>query len=123
MTINLRVAAACIALATPIVSCTGLSEEALAARKNYLKTTPDDPANPKRIRFDLYDTPYADIQDPKLIVYERIRLGMRRFAGEQLAARGYCPYGFSGPDRVLVPERDIGHRFFFVDCLPPATNK
>ena len=120
MKTRLCAVATCIALVPPILSCSTISAETRAARKFDVKITPEDPANPKRIRFDLYRTPYADVQDQRLPVHEQIRLGMRRFAIEQLAERGYCPHGFKGPDRVLVPERDIFHRFFFVDCLPPS---
>ena len=95
-----------------------MSNEVRAERGMDVVITPDDPANPKWIRFDLYRTPYAEEQDPRLSVYERIRLGMRKFASEQLASRSLCTHGFNGPSHVYVPENDIEHRFFHVECLP-----
>ena len=110
----------CVAL-SPMASCSPITEEYRAARKFDVKVTLDDPNNPTRVRFDLYRTPYANDQDQRLSVYEQIRLGMRRFAAEQLLERGLCPYGFSGPDRVGGSADDMQHKFFTVTCLSPLS--
>jgi hypothetical protein len=114
---SLFAAIACIAL-TPLASCSPITEEMRQARKFDVKVTVDKTVDPMRIRFDLYRTPYADDQDHRLPVYEQIRLGMRKFATEQLAERGLCPHGFRGPDSVAGSSNDMQHKFFHVTCLP-----
>lgn len=90
-------------------------------RAKYFRVTPDDPANPKRIRFDVYGNPYDPAppggDEARLPSHERIRLGMRRYADSKLKELGYCPNGFAGPDMVLAPERNRLATFFFVTCL------
>lgn len=109
-------------LLTSLASCAVANDHIEAKQKLIVKISPDDPSNPKRIRFDVDSTPYASQQDPRLTMNERIRLGMRRLAAEQLAERGYCPHGFNGPDLVLG-RKMAGASFFFVDCLPPTAKK
>jgi hypothetical protein len=101
-----------------LASCSTITEETQKAREMDVKVTLDDPKNPGRISFVLYRTPYASEQDPRLDMGERIRLGMRKFAGEQLAERGLCPHGFSGPDIVLAHPNDRRMVTFHVICLP-----
>ena len=66
--------ALCIALRSYMTSCSTISNESRAGRRMEVKITPDDSTNPKRVRFDLYRTPYANEQEQRLSVYERIRL-------------------------------------------------
>ncbi len=110
-----------VALLLPVLlsACSTLTSAEREARRLVVKVTPDDDINPRTIRFDLYRTPYVDEQDQRLPVHEQIRLGMRRFAAEQLMLRGWCKNGFEGPKRVYVPEDDIQHSFFHVECLQP----
>jgi hypothetical protein len=107
-----------IAALSPLASCSPITEEIRQARKFDIKVTVDKTMEPMRIRFDLYRTPYAEEQDSRLSMRERIRLGMRKFAAEQLAERGLCPHGFRGPDSVAASSNDLEHIFFHVTCLP-----
>jgi len=114
-----------IAVEMPLASCSAITEAMRKARKFDVKVTLDNQISPNKIRFDLYRTPYADEQDQRLTVYEQIRLGMRRFAAEQLDLRGLCLHGFTGPDSVGGSDNDMQHKFFIVSCLPapPSEHK
>jgi hypothetical protein len=81
-----------------------------------VKMTPNHATEPTRIRFDVNSTPYVAVQDERLPMHEKIKLGMRQLATERLAAKGYCPHGFRGPELVLC-KKALPDCFFFVDCL------
>jgi|SRR5690348_584954 len=97
--------------------CNSISPEERAVRAGRVIITPDNPTKPKRVRVELYDTPYADQFDKSIPVRERIRLGMRRFAEERIPPTGYCPNGFTGPELVMASAADPDQAFFFVDCV------
>ena len=101
-----------------VVSCSSVTFAEQAARRTDVKITANDPNNPTRYRFELYDTPCAHEQDRRLPVHTRITLGMRRFAEEQLKERGLCPHGFIGPEIVSGSSKDRYYHAFSVDCLP-----
>ena len=117
MTAQKMCATLVLTLVAILTSCAAASDQIGVERKLTVKVSPDDPANPSRIRFDVDGTPYASLQDQRLTMNERIRLGMRRLAAEQLNARGLCPQGFKGPELVLGRKMG-GEYFFFVECLP-----
>jgi len=77
--------------------------------------------DPGHFRFYVFGDPGLKldptIEQMNIPVYEKIRLGMRRYAEAELAKRGLCPRGFRGPDVVRAPERATMHSFFFVECL------
>ena len=100
------------------ISCSSAPQNESPAKETSYKITLDDPTNPKKIRFDVDSTPYTSNQDPSLTMNERIRLGMRRYAGEKLKMHKYCPSGFKGPD-IVLGRKMSGESFFFVECLPP----
>jgi hypothetical protein len=89
-----------------------------------LKTriTPDDPVNPKRIRFDVYGDPYTPAPsgspESSLPMNLKIRAGMRRYAAQELKKLNFCRCGFNGPDVVLAREDSRLMSFFYVECLP-----
>lgn len=97
------------------------SEVDIGAQVASRRVTPDDPVNPKRIRFDVYGDPYEAAAhgsaEAGLLADERIRLGMRRYAAATLKELGYCPNGFTGPEVVLAPERSRLMRYFYVTCI------
>jgi hypothetical protein len=47
---------------------------------------------------------------------EKIRLGMRRYAEAEVAARGICPKGFTGPRVVFRGNRALVHGYFVIEC-------
>ena len=103
------------------VGCTlpGVSQN--SPSRPETKITPDDPANPKRIRFDVYGDPFTPAPsgsaEANLPVHVQIRMGMRRYAESKLKELSWCPNGFTGPDAVLAPERNRLMSFFYVECL------
>ena len=101
-----------------VVSCSSVTFAEQAARRTDVKITANDPNNPTSYRFELYRTPYADEQDPQLPVNTQIKLGMRRFAEEQVLERRLCPHGFSGPAIVSGSSKDRYYYFFHIYCLP-----
>jgi hypothetical protein len=104
-------------VSSTLLSCAMNQLSVRPAKEKFSRITPDNTERPERIRFDLDWTPYAHAQDATLSSNERIRLGMRRYAQEQLELHGYCPYGFHGPDLVLG-RRLSEQYYFFVVCLP-----
>ena len=77
-------------------------------------------ANPAKYRFDVYGDPGLKldptIQKSALPVHDRIRLGMRRYAEDEVPKRGLCQHGFKGPDLVLA-QKVSPKSFFFIECL------
>ena len=77
-------------------------------------------ATPAKYRFDVYGDPGLKldpaIRKTALPVHERIRLGMRRYAEDEVAKRGLCQDGFTGPD-IVIGQKMSPKSFFFIECL------
>lgn len=75
--------------------------------------------NPTKIKFMVWGDPKLPLDNPehqKFPMHEKIRIGMRLYAGEQLKEKGLCPYGFIGPQMVFGYEYNRLQRFFYVTC-------
>src|SRR5436190_3367923 len=55
--------------------------------------------------------------DPQIPFRERMHLTLKRHAEKQLAARGWCPKGFSGPFDEYTNESNRDVYNFTVECL------
>jgi hypothetical protein len=83
-----------------------------------VRITPDDPVNPKHVRFDVPAAYVLGLPGDRVPITLQARLATREIAAARLSVLGYCPHGFSGPDTVFAPDGDRSRSVFVVDCNP-----
>jgi len=84
-----------------------------------VRITPDDPANPKHVRFDVPAVYVLGFPGDPFPVTLQARIATREIAAAHLSMLGYCPKGFSGPEGVFAPDGDRSRSAFVVDCIGP----
>jgi hypothetical protein len=77
---------------------------------------PDDPANPKVVRFEAPSALVIGLPGDRVPATLEARIGSRDIAARMLAAHGYCPNGFTGPEGIHFPDRDRARAVFEVRC-------
>ena len=101
---------------TTVGGCSSLHEPTRTPESVTLDT-----ANSRRVHFVVHGAPglrrYPELYELPVPMHEKIREGMRRYAAEELRARGWCPNGFRGPDLVLAYRTEPSTSRFWVDCL------
>lgn len=88
-------------------------------RPQGVVVTPDTPAQPRVVRFDVPTAMLVGLPGDRMPVTLEARLSTRALASRELAARGYCPNGFLGPEAITFPGGDRGHSVFTVVCVGP----
>lgn len=108
----------CVAMALAVVmagcSVAPVTPEAL---RSEVRVTPDNPANPRSVRFDVPSALLFGMPGDRAPVTLQARISTRGLAARELAAAGYCPQGFTGPDGVFFPGGDRSRSAFVVDCV------
>jgi hypothetical protein len=104
-------ALAALAIASGCV--TGAHDEA----GPQVRVTPDDPAAPREVRFDVPTVMLLGHPgDDRIPATLKARMATRALAARELAARGYCPDGFAGPAGIRFAEGDRRLSRFVVRC-------
>lgn len=78
---------------------------------------PDDPAAPAVVRFDVPTASLMGLPGDKVPITLEARITTRELAARELAAAGYCPHGFVGPEGITFPGGDRSRSVFSVRCL------
>ena len=85
--------------------------------RSEVRVVPDDPVDPRHVRFEVPTAILLGQPGPDRVPTTfKARIATRDLAARELAARGYCPYGFSGPEGVFFAEGDRGRSAFVVHC-------
>jgi hypothetical protein len=103
-------------LATCLVAACAAPRVATTPR-GEVTLTPDDPDNPRIVRFDVPTAMIMGLPGDRMPVTLEARLSTREIATRELAAAGYCPNGFTGPEGVSFPGGDRGRSAFVVECV------
>ncbi len=82
-----------------------------------VRIVPDDPASPTVIRFDVPTALVMGLPGDRVPVTLEARLATRELVARELAAAGYCPRGFIGPDGITFPGGDRSRSLFSVRCV------
>lgn len=82
-----------------------------------VRLTPDNPDNPRVVRFDVPTAMVMGMPGERMPVTLQARISTRDIAARELAAAGYCPNGFHGPEGVFFPGGDRSHSAFVVECV------
>ena len=108
-----------IVAATLIGACGTVSKapERIAALAAEVTLTPNDPDNPTEVRFDVPTSAIMGLPGDRVPITLEARIGTREIAARELAAAGYCPNGFRGPDGVFFPNGDRSRSAFIVECV------
>jgi len=112
-------------LAYPVLACAVLAGCAGTTTVRPISTpalaevtlTPNDPDNPTEVRFDVPTSAIMGLPGDRIPVTLEARIGTREIAARELAAAGYCPNGFRGPDGVFFPNGDRSRSAFIVECV------
>ncbi len=82
-----------------------------------VRLTPDNPDNPRVVRFDVPTAMVMGMTGERVPVTLQARISTREIAAREFAAAGYCPNGFTGPEGVFFPDGDRSHSAFIVECV------
>ncbi len=105
------------ALAVLVAACASAPQPRVAQRAAEVTLTPDDPDNPREVRFDVPTAAIMGLPGGRIPVTLEARIGTREIAARELAVAGYCPNGFRGPDGVFFPNGDRSQSAFIVECI------
>lgn len=104
------------ALAVLLGACS-LAETVPDARRDAVRLTPDDPAAPRSVRFEVPTALLLDLPGASRVpITLQARIATRELAAQELAAAGYCRDGFTGPERIFFSD-DRSRSAFVVRCL------
>ena len=79
--------------------------------------TPDRGKNPTSVRFDVPTALVMGMPGEHVPNTLQARLTTREIAARELAAAGYCPNGFTGPEGLSFPGGDRSRASFIVRCV------
>jgi len=82
-----------------------------------VRVVPDDPVSPTLVRFEVPTAMVMGLPGGRVPVSLEARIATRELAARELAAAGYCPHGFLGPDEITFPHGDRSRSVFSVRCL------
>jgi hypothetical protein len=82
-----------------------------------IRLTPDDPAKPRAVRFDVPTALLMGLPGDHLPLTLEARVNTRGLAARELATAGYCPNGFNGPEAIFFPGGDRSRSAFIVHCV------
>ena len=85
--------------------------------RSEVRVVPDDPASPTVVRFDVPTAMLMGLPGDRVPVTLEARIATRELVARELAAVGYCPRGFVGPDAITFPGGDRSRSTFSVRCL------
>jgi hypothetical protein len=82
-----------------------------------VRIVPDDPVSPTVVRFDVPTALIMGLPGDRVPITLEARIATRELAARELAAAGYCPRGFVGPEAITFPPGDRSRSAFSVRCL------
>lgn len=109
--------AAILGAAVVAGGCAGTNSAALGSQIEQVVLTPDNPENPRAVRFDVPTAMVMGMTGERVPVTLQARIATREIAERELAHAGYCPNGFTGPEAVFFPGGDRSHSAFIVECV------
>ncbi len=104
-----------VGIALLATACSSVPQQ--VAQIEAVHLTPDNADNPREVRFDVPTSMVMGMPGERVPVTLQARISTRDIASRELAAAGYCPNGFSGPDGVFFPNGDRSHSAFIVSCI------
>jgi len=85
--------------------------------RDDVRVVPDDPVRPTVVRFEVPTALLMGLPGDRVPASLEARISTRELAARELAAAGYCPRGFLGPDEITFPGGDRSRSVFSVRCL------
>jgi hypothetical protein len=83
----------------------------------HVAVIPDRAVSPASVRFEVPTALVMSLPGGHVPNTLEARLSTRAIAERELAAAGYCPKGFTGPDGVFFPGGDRSRTAFVVRCF------
>lgn len=106
----------CMLIAAILTGACAPLPEARHDSGEQVRVAADEPVNPRRVRFDVPTAMLMGIPGQyELPMTGQARIATQAIASEALAARGYCPHGFTGPEGIRFSE-DRSRGVFVVSC-------
>lgn len=106
-----------IAVAASLLATACATAPTSVSQINEVRITPDNPTNPREVRFDVPTAMVMGMTGERVPVTLQARIATREIATRELAHTGYCPNGFTGPEGVFFPDGDRSHSAFIVECV------